>query len=66
MNEIMEILPYIGYLIGYLCGLFLIAVLAVWISNTSGCHSSRRGFYEAMDRKSEQDKIPIMLRKQAD
>lgn len=66
MNEIMAVLPYLGYL----CVLFLIAVVAVWISNTSSCHSSRRDFYEAMDRKSElkseQDKLPIMLRKQAD
>ncbi len=65
MNEIMEILHYVGYL----CGLFLIAVFAVWISHTSGCHSSRRDFYEALDRdselKREQDKLPIMLRKQA-
>lgn len=56
-------------ILGLLLGVVVLTVFALWVCATSGCRRSR-DFNEAMDRESEakreMDKLPIMLRKQAD
>lgn len=56
-------------IIGLLLGVVFTIAFVLWVIATSGCRRSR-DFYEALDRPSEAkreiDKLPIMLRKQAD